>query len=211
MNSLERALRGVAPTLLQSKLLKSTYMPLKFQNSIWLVDALAIGDMWITISSSRQSTCDWSRSREYLEGCSTDTPPPSSEKIGERWGSEFYHSTSSSAWYQKNRKSHFSLADQQIVKGWLENGNASCRMKEKSDIRWCYTKRMRAYRSFVVVSAQEIKQRVHAVLVLEQFRREVAIEKLHSVANGFWQRRAREGSIEGLEIQLQLEVALAAD
>lgn len=70
---------------------------------------------------------------------------------------------------------------------------------------------MRAYRSFVVVSAQEIEQRVHAVLVLEQFRREVAIEKLHSVADGFRQRRAREGSIEGLEIQLQLEVALAAD
>lgn len=52
---------------------------------------------------------------------------------------------------------------------------------------------------------EEVEEREKVFLVLEQLGGEVTVEKLHSVTNGFGERRLGEGGIEWLEIQLKRE------
>lgn len=63
--------------------------------------------------------------------------------------------------------------------------------------------------ALVVVLAEEIKKRGHAFLVMEHFCREMPIEELDSVSDGFRERWLRERSGEGREIQLQNKVSIS--
>lgn len=74
-----------------------------------------------------------------------------------------------------------------------------------------FKKSRETYHPLVVVLPKEIEQGVHALLVMEQLRGKVPIEELHPVADRLRQRRARERSIERLEVQLEYEVVLSAE
>lgn len=61
-----------------------------------------------------------------------------------------------------------------------------------------------------MVSSEEIKQGLHAVFVMEHFRREVSVEELDTISNGLGKSWARDGSSEWFKVQLKNEVAIAA-
>ena len=67
------------------------------------------------------------------------------------------------------------------------------------------------YHALVVVCTKEVEQWVHALLVMEELRRQMPVEELHTIANGLRQRRTREGGIEWLEIQLKHKVVVGAE
>jgi hypothetical protein len=55
------------------------------------------------------------------------------------------------------------------------------------------------------VLTEEVEEREKVLLVLEQLGGEVTVEKLHTITNGFGERRLGEGGIEWLKIQLKGE------
>lgn len=56
--------------------------------------------------------------------------------------------------------------------------------------------------------AEEIKKRGHAFFIMEHFCREMPVEELDSVSDGFRERRLRERGGEGCEIQLKNKVSI---
>lgn len=62
------------------------------------------------------------------------------------------------------------------------------------------------YRSPVTVCAEEFKQGMQAFFVNKQLWREMAVQELHAVANGFWEWRTRESGIEWFEVQLKHKI-----
>ncbi|KAJ0524259.1 hypothetical protein HanIR_Chr10g0502561 [Helianthus annuus] len=62
--------------------------------------------------------------------------------------------------------------------------------------------------ALAVVGSEEIEERVHAVLVMKHFSREMPVEELHPVPNRLGQGGPGEGCGERLKVQLQHEVAI---
>ncbi|MFS7991170.1 hypothetical protein Hanom_Chr12g01067671 [Helianthus anomalus] len=61
--------------------------------------------------------------------------------------------------------------------------------------------------ALAVVGSEEVEERVHAVLVVEHFSREMPVEELHPVTNGLGEGWPGEGCGEGFKVQFQDEVA----
>lgn len=57
--------------------------------------------------------------------------------------------------------------------------------------------------------AKKIKKRCHAVPVMEHFSREMPVEELNSISDGFGQCWLRKGGGEGGEIQLKNKVTIS--
>ncbi|KAJ0864673.1 hypothetical protein HanRHA438_Chr12g0532421 [Helianthus annuus] len=61
--------------------------------------------------------------------------------------------------------------------------------------------------ALAVVGSEEVEERVHAVLVVEHFSREMPVEELHPVTNRLGEGWPGEGCGEGFKVQFQHEVA----
>ena len=55
---------------------------------------------------------------------------------------------------------------------------------------------------------EELKQWLHALLVMEELGRKVAVEELDAIYNGLVQSWAREGCIKRFKVQLKHKVAV---
>lgn len=62
----------------------------------------------------------------------------------------------------------------------------------------------------MLVDSHKLKKWFHAIRIVEQPRREVPVEKLHTIADGRWSCHSWEPRIERLKIQLQNEGVIAA-
>jgi len=58
------------------------------------------------------------------------------------------------------------------------------------------------------VKPEEFKQWLHALLVMEEFGRKMAVEELHAIPNGLVQSWTRERRIKWLKVQLKHKVAI---
>ena len=65
------------------------------------------------------------------------------------------------------------------------------------------------YLSLVAVNSEEFKKRLHALLVMEEFCRKVAVKELHTISDRLVQSRARERCIERLKVQLKHKVPIS--
>jgi len=70
------------------------------------------------------------------------------------------------------------------------------------------TLKKEAYRALITVKPEEFKQWLHALLVMEEFGRKMAVEELHAIPNGLVQSWTRERRIKWLKVQLKHKVAI---
>jgi len=66
-----------------------------------------------------------------------------------------------------------------------------------------------AYRALITVKPEEFKQRLHALLVMEEFGWKMAVEELHAIPNGLVQSWTRERGIKRFKVQLKHEVSVS--
>lgn len=67
---------------------------------------------------------------------------------------------------------------------------------------------MRSNLALVGMEAQELEQRMQALLIVEELSREMAIEELNAISNVLVERGTRECGVEWFKVKLESEVTI---